>query len=83
MRARRTDGGSRLCQRLIVRRGPMQTVVAAIALMLVFEGLLPFFSPSSWRSVVRRIGSLADGQIRFFGMASILVGVALLLLFFD
>jgi len=61
----------------------MQTVVAAIALMLVFEGLLPFFSPSSWRSVVRRIGSLADGQIRFFVMASILVGVALLLLFFD
>jgi len=57
----------------------MQTFVTAVALMLVFEGLLPFVSPASWRSLVRRIGVMRDGQIRFFGMVSILAGLGLLL----
>jgi uncharacterized protein len=61
----------------------MQTFVTAIALMLVLEGMLPLVSPASWRSVMRRIGSMADGQIRFFGMASMLVGLALLLILLD
>jgi len=56
----------------------MQTFMTAVGLMLVFEGLLPFVSPASWRSLVRRIGVMKDGQIRFFGMASILAGLALL-----
>ena len=56
----------------------MQTFVTALALMLVFEGLLPFVSPASWRSLVRRIGVLTDGQIRFFGMTSIVAGLVLL-----
>jgi len=56
----------------------MQTFVTALALMLVFEGLLPFVSPASWRSLVRRIGVLTDGQIRFFGMSSIVAGLVLL-----
>jgi uncharacterized protein YjeT (DUF2065 family) len=37
-------------------------------------------APATWRTVMRRIGSLADGQIRFFGLASILAGAVLLLL---
>jgi uncharacterized protein len=61
----------------------MQIFVTAVALMLVFEGVLPFVSPASWRTVMRRIGAMADGQIRFFGLASILVGLALLLLLLD
>jgi hypothetical protein len=42
--------------------------------------VLPLVSPRSWRNAMRRIGQLADGQIRFFGLASILLGLALLLL---
>ncbi len=61
----------------------MQTFMTAVALMLLFEGALPFFSPPTWRNLMRRIGGLADGQIRFFGLASILIGLALLLLFLD
>jgi uncharacterized protein YjeT (DUF2065 family) len=61
----------------------MQTFLTAVALMLLFEGALPFFSPATWRTLMRRIGGLADGQIRFFGLASILIGLALLLLFLD
>ena len=56
----------------------MQTFLTAFALMLVLEGLLPFVAPGSWRSLVRRIDLMTDGQIRFFGMASILAGLAVL-----
>lgn len=56
-------------------------VLTAIALMLVIEGLLPFLSPSAWRGVFERALKLNDGQIRFLGMASMLCGLALLLLF--
>lgn len=55
-------------------------VLGACALMLVVEGLLPFFSPTSWRSVFERAVRLSDGQIRFFGLLSLLLGLALLLL---
>jgi uncharacterized protein YjeT (DUF2065 family) len=56
-------------------------LLAAFALMLVVEGLLPFFSPTAWRGMFERALKLNDGQIRFLGMASMLVGLALLLLF--
>jgi uncharacterized protein YjeT (DUF2065 family) len=56
-------------------------VLTALALMLVIEGLLPFLSPSAWRGVFERALKLNDGQIRFLGMASMLAGLALLLLF--
>jgi len=61
----------------------MQTTFVALALMLVLEGLLPFLSPPSWRAFMRRVGTLSDGQIRFFGLASIVVGLGLLLLISD
>jgi len=60
----------------------MQDLATALALMLVLEGLLPLVSPASWRAAVRRIGALADGQIRFFGLASIGAGLVLLVLLF-
>lgn len=56
-------------------------LLAALALMLVFEGLLPFFSPQRWREVFLRATQMSDGQIRFIGLTSMLLGVAMLLLF--
>jgi uncharacterized protein YjeT (DUF2065 family) len=50
----------------------------AFALMLVLEGLLPFLAPALWRDTFRRILQLSDGQIRFFGLASMLTGIVLL-----
>ena len=50
----------------------------AIALVLVIEGILPFLVPNVWREVFRRIIQFSDGQIRFFGLSSMLVGVILL-----
>ncbi|MFO1339424.1 MAG: DUF2065 domain-containing protein [Burkholderiaceae bacterium] len=56
-------------------------LLAALALMLVFEGLLPFFSPRRWREVFLRATQMSDGQIRFIGLTSMLIGLAALLLF--
>ncbi|MDP3518997.1 MAG: DUF2065 domain-containing protein [Hydrogenophaga sp.] len=49
----------------------------ALALMLVLEGLLPMLAPARWRQMFSEILKLNDGQIRFFGLAC--VGVGLLL----
>lgn len=52
----------------------------ALALMLVFEGLLPFLSPQRWRQVFEQATRLTDGQLRFLGLSSIAGGLLLLLL---
>jgi hypothetical protein len=54
-------------------------LLGALALMLVLEGLLPFFSPKAWRQVFERATRMSDGQIRFVGLTSMLIGVLLLL----
>jgi uncharacterized protein YjeT (DUF2065 family) len=54
--------------------------LGACALLLVAEGLLPFFSPSRWRSVFERALQMSDGQLRFLGLLSMLLGLALLML---
>jgi uncharacterized protein YjeT (DUF2065 family) len=48
----------------------------AMALVLVIEGLFPFVSPGGWRRMFSQILQLSDGQIRFFGLLSILAGLA-------
>jgi hypothetical protein len=58
----------------------MLNLLAALALLLILEGALPFLAPATWRTLMRRIGRLADGQIRFVGLASLAAGTALLLL---
>ena len=54
----------------------------ALALMLVIEGLLPFFSPATWRQVFERALQMSDGQIRFIGLSSMLAGALLLIFYF-
>jgi uncharacterized protein len=56
----------------------MNTLWAALALVLVIEGLLPFISPASWRRMFEQVLRLQDGQIRFYGLGSIAAGLVLL-----
>jgi hypothetical protein len=55
------------------------TLLMAFALMLVLEGLFPFLAPSAWRETFRRLMQLTDGQIRFFGLTSMVAGLLILL----
>lgn len=54
-------------------------LLAAFALMLVIEGILPFLAPTVWRETFRKMLELSDGQLRFIGLGSMLGG---LLIFF-
>ena len=55
-------------------------LLAGLALMLIFEGLLPLLAPQAWRETFRRVIELSDGQLRFIGLVSLALGVALFLL---
>ncbi|HSD59309.1 MAG TPA: DUF2065 domain-containing protein [Burkholderiales bacterium] len=56
------------------------TLLMALALMLVIEGLLPFLLPAVWRDTFRRLIEMTDGQLRFVGLSSMLAGLLLLYL---
>lgn len=55
-------------------------LLAAFALYLVIEGLLPFASPDTWRKSLSLIGQLEDGQLRAFGLGIVIIGLVLLFL---
>jgi len=55
------------------------SILTAFALLLVLEGLGPFLAPTLWRETFRRLLELGDGQLRFIGLSSMLVGLILLL----
>ena len=57
------------------------TLLLAFALMLVLEGAMPFIAPAAWRETFRRLIQSSDGQIRFVGLTSMLIGLILLVLF--
>ena len=56
-------------------------LLMAFGLMLVLEGVLPLLAPKTWRETFQRMIALKDGQLRFIGLASMLAGVLLMLLF--
>jgi uncharacterized protein YjeT (DUF2065 family) len=54
--------------------------LTAFGLMLLFEGLLPLLLPQAWRETFKRMLLLKDGQLRFFGLVSVIVGLVVILL---
>ena len=48
---------------------------SALALVLVVEGLLPLLAPKLWRESFTKLVSLTDGQLRFIGLMSIVIGM--------
>ena len=56
------------------------TLLSALALVLVLEGVLPFLIPGLWRETFRKLTEMSDGQLRFIGLSSMLAELLLLLL---
>jgi uncharacterized protein len=52
------------------------SLLAAFALVLVIEGALPLLAPRLWRESFRKLTDLTDGQLRFIGLVSIVLGFA-------
>ena len=59
-----------------------ETFLAACALVLVLEGVLPLVAPRAWRNALRRLVELTDGQLRFIGLLSVAIGVLTLVAFY-
>ena len=53
-------------------------LLAALALVLVIEGLMPFLSPAAFRRTMEQVGRIPDRSLRIIGLVSMAVGVALL-----
>ncbi|HAF44576.1 MAG: hypothetical protein A2100_04460 [Sideroxydans sp. GWF2_59_14] len=52
--------------------------LAALGLMLVLEGIMPFLFPASWRETMLKVSQLQDGQARFIGLTLMLSGLLLI-----
>jgi uncharacterized protein YjeT (DUF2065 family) len=51
----------------------------AFALLLIVEGILPFAAPRIWRDTFRKLIDMNDGQLRFIGLISMVLGVVALI----
>jgi uncharacterized protein YjeT (DUF2065 family) len=58
----------------------VETLLTAIGLLLILEGLLPMVAPARWREMFLQLARMRDGQIRFVGMGAALIGIVLLLI---
>jgi len=55
-------------------------LLAALAILLVLEGLLPFLNPVATKRVMAQLSQMAERELRIAGLVSVIAG--LLLLFF-
>lgn len=55
------------------------TLIMAFGLMLVLEGVLPLVAPQVWRDAFRRMTEMNDGQLRFAGLLSMVIGLLIVL----
>lgn len=51
---------------------------AALALVLVIEGVVPFLNPGGLKRALRLIAEMEDSTLRFAGLTSMIIGLILL-----
>lgn len=55
-----------------------ESLVQALCLLLILEGIAPFVHPGRWRKLVSSMATVKDQQLRVYGLASMLLGLAVL-----
>lgn len=55
-----------------------QSLLMAIGLVFVFEGLTPFLAPKLWRRAMEQMLAQNDKNLRLFGLVSMLMGLIFL-----
>jgi uncharacterized protein len=58
----------------------LSDLIAAVALLLVLEGVAPFVNPSGMKRALTRLLDIGDRELRIAGLGSMLVGLAILFL---
>ena len=59
-------------------RSNLTDLLAALGLLLVFEGIVPFLHPRGVKRAFARLLEVHDRELRFAGLGSMLVGVIIL-----
>ncbi|MBU6271376.1 MAG: DUF2065 family protein [Betaproteobacteria bacterium] len=57
-----------------------ESLLTALGLVLIIEGLLPFAAPTLWRQTLARLAQAPDAQVRLVALGALIAGMALLLL---
>jgi uncharacterized protein YjeT (DUF2065 family) len=57
-----------------------QDLLAALALVLVIEGIIPFLNPGAMRNIMRIMSEMDDRSLRISGLVSMVLGVVMLYL---
>ncbi len=55
-------------------------LLAALALVMVIEGILPFLSPGAMRNIMHTMSAMDDRSLRISGLVSMVLGVIMLYL---
>jgi len=55
-------------------------LLAALSLVLVIEGILPFISPRRYKNTMQQMLTLPENSLRMIGFGSMLAGVVMLYL---
>ena len=58
----------------------LSDLVAAFALLLVIDGIMPFLNPTAVKRMLARLLELGDRDLRIAGFVMMIFGVALLFL---
>ena len=58
----------------------MTDLWAALALVLVIEGLMPFLSPRSYKQTMLKLKDMPERDLRIMGLISMVLGVVFLYL---
>jgi uncharacterized protein len=58
----------------------LSDLLAALALFLVLEGIVPFLNPTGLKRGLAKLIEIGDRELRIAGLASMLVGVVILFL---
>ncbi len=57
-----------------------QDLWAALALVLIIEGVMPFLNPRGLRRTMQLLSEISDNTLRFVGLSCMVVGTILLAL---
>ncbi|WP_343032288.1 DUF2065 domain-containing protein [Marinicella rhabdoformis] len=49
-------------------------IIAAIALVMILEGIMPFLAPKGWKEMIKQIAQMEDKHVRVFGAIMMVAG---------
>ena len=49
-------------------------IIAAIALAMIFEGMMPFIAPKAWKNLLLQLAQMDEIHLRIFGAIMLVAG---------